>query len=294
MSDLSIIIVNYNTKNLLRELLESIFNSSLNKYQIEVFVVDNGSEDGSKEMVKNIFPRVRLIAKQKNLGFAKANNLGIKKSRGKYLLFLNSDTFVFKNTLVKMLKFMDENKDCSAATCRVELADARLDLSCHRGFPTPWAAFTYFSGLELIFPRSRLLGQYHQGWKDLNQIHEVDVISGAFFLIRKKALEQTGSFDERFFMYAEDIDLCYRLKRKGLKICFNPNTKIIHYKTSSGRKKNKGKGITQKDKEIRKKTSEYFFETMKLFYDKHYQRKYPWLIRQLVLVGIRLVSKIKN
>jgi len=292
--DLSIIITNYNTKELLKKLLFSIKKSILKSFKIETIVVDNASADDSTKMVEKNFPLVNLIINKKNLGYAKANNKGIKKAKGKYILLLNSDTLLNKNTLFKIIEFMEKNKEYAAVTCKVELSNGQIDPACHRGFPTPWAAFTYFSTLEKIFSQSKIFGQYHQTWKDLSQIHQVDVISGAFFMIRKDVFEKVGFLDERFFMYAEDIDLCLRLKKKGYKIAYNPGTKIIHYKKSSGRKKGKGKEITQKDVVIRRKSSKYFFETMKLFYVKHYKNQYPWIIRQLVLLGIWIVGKIKK
>lgn len=292
--DLSIIIVNFNTKKLLNNLLTSFKNSKLGDYKAEVIVVDNTSRDDSVLMVKKKFPNVKLIINKKNLGYAKANNKGIKRAKGKYVLLLNSDTLLNRTTLLKMIKFMDENNEYVVATCRVELFNGEIDPSCHRGFPTPWAAFTFFSGMEKIFSASKLFGQYHQTWKNLGKIHDVDVISGAFFMIRKSVFKKIGLLDERFFIYAEDIDLCYRIRQSGQRIAFNPHTKITHFKTSSGRKSGKGNKITQKDKEIRKRTSKYFFETMKLFYDKHYKDKYPWIIRKIVLLGIWLVSKIKK
>ena len=292
--DISIIIVNFNTKNLLKNLLASFKNSNLGEYKAEVIVIDNASTDGSQKYLKAQNSKLKMIFNQKNLGYSKANNKGIRKAKGRYILLLNSDTLLRKETLFKMLKFMDKNKKYAAATCKIELADGKIDPSCHRGFPAPWAAFTYFFGMEKNFPQSKLFGQYHQTWKNPEKIHEVDVISGAFFMIRKSVFKKIGLLDERFFIYAEDIDLCYRIRQTGQKIAFNPHTKITHFKTSSGRKNRKGNKITQKDKEIRKKTSKYFFETMKLFYDKHYKDKYPWIIRKLVLLGIKLVSYFKK
>jgi len=301
--DLSVIIVNYNTKKLLRNLLISLKESSLGKHQVEVIVVDNASTDGSVEQIKNLKLKIKncgskfkikLIENKENLGYAKANNQGIRIAKGRYILLLNSDTLLNRTCLQEMIKFMDKNQQYAASTCLVELRDGKIDPACHRGFPQPWAAFTYFFGLENFFPQSRLFGQYHQTWKDLNVIHRVDVISGAFFLVRKKVLDQIGLLDERFFMYAEDIDLCYRIKELGQEIAFNPNTKIIHYKRSSGRKKIAGKKVTQKERLVRKKATRYFFETMKLFYDKHYRDRYPWIVRKIVLLGIWVVSKIKD
>lgn len=292
--DLSIIILNYNTKKLLKNLLLSILKSKVNGFKIEVIVVDNASTDGSVQMVKKNFSDFKLIVNKKNLGYSQGNNLGIKTAKAKYLLFLNSDTLLSKETIFKMIKFMNENEQYAAATCRVELINGRLDPACHRGFPTPWAAFTYFSGLEKLFPQSKTFSQYHQGWKNLKEIHQIEVISGAFFLIRKKILDKVGLFDEKFFIYGEDIDLCYRLKQLGYKICFYPETKIVHYKKRSGRKKGKGKKNIQKELEIQETTRKYFYETMKIFYDKHYKNKYPLLLRKTILLGIWLVSRFKK
>lgn len=292
--DLSIIIVNYNTLGLLRNLLLSLGKSNHNHFKLETIIIDNGSQEKGLVGLKKEFPKIKIIFSSTNLGYAKANNLGIRKSQGRYLLFLNSDTLLEEDTLSKMISFLDQHPEYSAATCKVELPNKKLDPACHRGFPTPWAAFSYFIFLENLFPKSKLFGQYHQTWKDLTKVHPVDVISGCFFLIRQEVIKKIGLFDERFFLYAEDIDLCLRLKNSGHKIIFFPETKITHIKTSSGRKNFKGNKITQKDKNIRKKAKKHFYETMKLYYDKHYKEKYPWIVRNLVLAGIKVVSQFKD
>jgi len=274
--------------------LESIRKSKIGSLEIEVIIVDNDSQDSSVMMIKKEYPEVKLIKNRANVGYAKANNRGVKYANGKYILFLNSDTLLGKDTLIKMTNFMNEYKEFSVATCMVKLPDGKVDPSCHRGFPTPWAAFTYFSGLESFFPQSRLFGQYHQTWKDLNATHEVDVISGAFFMIRESVLERTGLFDERFFVYAEDVDLCYRIRKLGHKIVYFPETKVTHFKKSSGRARGRGNKITQEEKLARNMAKQYFFKTMKLFYDKHYRDKYPWIVRWLVLLGILIVGKIRD
>jgi GT2 family glycosyltransferase len=274
--DLSIIIVNYNTKKLLEKLLISLKNSDLRRYKAQIIIIDNASNNNIKNAYQTA--NVDLIQNKKNLGYARANNQGIGIAKGKYILLLNPDTLMNKTSLIQMIEFMEKNRNFAAATCRVELANGKIDPASHRGFPTPWAAFTYFSGLEKIFPQSPFFGQYHQTWRDLKKVHEVEVISGAFFMIRKSILKKVGLLDERFFMYAEDIDLCYRIRKKGYKIGYNPEAKIIHYKHSSGKRR----------------APRHFFETMKLFYDKHYRDKYPWIIREIVLLGIWLASKFKN
>lgn len=293
--DISLIILNFNTKKLLKNLIESIYKSKLNGIKIEIIVVDNASIDGSQEYLKSIKKDLNLktIFNKKNIGYSQGNNKGAKQANGRYLLFLNSDTLLLKDTLIKMVSFMDENNQYSAATCRLELPTGKLDLACHRGFPTPWAAFTYFIGLERLFPNSKDFSQYHQGWKNLKKPHQVDVISGAFFMIRNEDFKKAKMFDEDYFIYGEDIDLCYKLNQLGKKACFYPETKIIHYKKQSGRDIKR----TSKDNneiEIKKKTKKHFFKTMSTFYNKHYQDKYPWITRTLVLAGIFIISKFKE
>lgn len=277
--DISIIIVSFNTKDLLQKCLESITNSLKRlPYNSEVIVVDNNSHDGSKEIIKNEFPDVIIIENEENLGYSKACNIGIKKSNGKYILLLNSDTIIFEDTIREMIKFMEENPKIGVSTCRVELPDGKLDPACHRGFPTPWASFTYFSGLEKIFSKNIFFSGYHQTYKDFTKPHEIDACSGAFFLIRKKVTEEVGLLDEDYFMYGEDLDWCYRIKQKGWKLYFNPNVKIIHLKKKSGRSNN--------DEILKKETTKHFYKTMELFYIKHYKNKYPWIVTKFVFLAI--------
>ena len=281
----SIIILNYNTKNLLKNCLVSL-KGTRRLLTNEVIVVDNGSVDGSEKMIRKGFSWVKLIKNKNNLGFGKANNIAAKKAKGEYFLFLNSDTKLNKNTITKSLHFMEANSNYDVLTCRLELGNGKLDFACHRGFPTPWASFCYFIGLEKLPFCQQLFGQYHQTWKDFEKPHQVDVISGAFFLIKKDVFKKLKGFDEEFFIYGEDIDLCYRLKQQNYQVGFYPQAKAIHYKKRSGRKK--------RSIRIRKKTKMYFYQTMKLFYDKHYKNKYSGLIRYLVLLGIKVISLFKN
>ena len=274
---LSIIIVNFNTKGYLKQTLQSI-KVSHDKFEKEVIVVDNASTDGSVTLA--------TIKNEHNLGYAAANNQGIRKARGEYILLLNSDTKLFSDTLQTMVQYMDYHPQVGVSTCAVELENGNLDPASHRGFPTPWSSFAYLSGLEKMFPKSRLFGQYHQGWQDIDQPHEIDTPAGAFYLTRKKVVDQVGLLDERYFMYAEDIDWSLRIKRAGWKIMYIPYTKIIHFKKQSGR--------ASSSAQLRQKTSAHFFDTMKLFYDKHYSHKYPWIIRWLTLSGIWLVSQFRN
>ncbi len=288
--DLSIIIVSYNTCDLLLKCLESIRNMEHKTWNMEIIVVDNGSTDDtltqvSKFKSQNQNLNLKTIYNKENLGFAKANNIGIKASSGRYILLLNSDTIVFPDTLVSMIQFIDTKPEVGVATCRVELPDGRLDPACHRGFPTPWASLTYFLGLEKLFSQSRLFGQYHLGFLPMDKAHEIDSPTGAFYLVRRKVIESVGLLDEDYFMYGEDLDWSYRIKQAGWKVMYYPYVKIIHLKKQSGRAKDDG--------EIKEETDKYFYETMKTFYQKHYARKYPAIINYLVMLAIETRKRLK-
>jgi GT2 family glycosyltransferase len=241
---------------------------------MEVIVCDNGSTDGSLAMIRKEFPRVVIIDNGKNLGYAAGNNPGIKRSRGRYVLLLNTDIEMPKDTLRVMLSFMDSDPSIGVSTCKLLLPDGSMDPACHRGFPTPWASLTYMSGLERLFPHSTLFSQYHQGYKDLSVIHEVDCIVGAFFLVRKEVISSVGLLDESYFMYAEDIDWAYRIRAAGWKIMFNPTVTMLHKKKQSGR--------AHALRKRRFTTEIYFHRYNWLFYKKHYAKRYGWLTTFLI------------
>ncbi len=273
-TDLSIIIVSYNTKDLMRSCLDSIAKWSEGS-PWEIIVVDNGSIDGTVEMLKKNSGITRILNK-KNLGFAKANNQGIKAAKGRYILLLNSDTEIRRDSIQTMLRFMDDHPKAGAATCKLELPSGAMDPACHRGFPTPWASLSYLTGCEKIFPRSRVFAQYHMGYKDFTIPHQVDCISGAFFLVRRRAIDEIGPLDEDFFFYAEDIDWTYRLKGKGWEIWFNPEATVLHKKKQSGR------ANSLKSQQV--ETEIYFHTYNWLFFKKHYAKKYG----PLIALGVNL------
>ena len=308
---LSIIIISYNTKELLEECLKSI-QSSIISHQpltIEIIVVDNNSQDGSPEMINeqwimdnekkknksstiNHQPlTIKLIKNQRNLGFAKANNQGIKIAKGEYVLFLNSDTIVPQNTIPFMLNYIKKHPKVGVATCRVELTNGSLDDACHRGFPTPWNTFCHFSGLEKLFPYTKVFSGYSLGYLDIRKTHEIDACAGAFMMVPRKVGKQINWWDEDYFWYGEDVDFCYRIKEKRFKIMFIPEVKIIHYKgASSGIKKTKSKAnLATKKRAMLAST-----QAMRIFYQKHYQGKYPWLIEKLVFGGIKTLERIRS
>ncbi len=291
MKDLSIVIVSYNTKDLLKECIESIYKNSKD-LSLEIIVVDNNSYDGSVEMISKNFKDVILVKNKENLGFSKANNIGVKKSSGKYVLFLNSDTLVKENTLRYMVKFMDEYKDAGAATCKLKMPNGKIDDASHRGFPTPWNSFVHFSGLSKIFPKTKIFGGYNLSYLDFDKTHKIDALAGAFMIVRRTAGEQVGWWDEDYFFYGEDIDFCFMLKQKGWEIYYVPQVNILHYKGVTGGIKKHSKHITTADEETRIKSQKERFRAMRLFYKKHYEQKYPWIVTRLVYFGISVKQLI--
>ncbi len=291
MLDLSIIIVSYNTKDFLKKCLNSIYETSKD-FSFEVIVSDNNSKDGSVEMVKKEFKDVILLENKQNFGFSKANNIGVKKSSGRYVLFLNSDTVVYPNTLKHIINFMDKEKNAGAATCRLEIPNGRIDDASHRGFPTPWNSFTHFSGLSKIFGKTKLFGGYNLGYLDYSKVHEIDALAGAFMFVRRAAGEKAGWWDEDYFFYGEDLDFCYVLKQKGWKIYYVPEVSILHYKGVTGGIKKVSKDITTADESTRIKAKAERFRAMRIFYKKHYENKYPWIVTRFVYLGISLKQSI--
>jgi len=291
MLDLSIVIVNYNARDFLRKCIASILKNVSVSY--EVIVIDNNSADNSSEMVKKEFPQIKLIANKNNFGFSKANNQGVKISeKSRYILFLNPDTIMQQRTIEEMVNFMDKHKDAGASTCRVVMPNGKIDDASHRGFPTPWNAFSHFSGLEKLFPKNKLFAGYSLGWMDLNSTHKIDVLAGAFMLVRREAGEEIKWWDEDYFFYGEDIDFCYMLKKKGWKIYYVPKVFITHFKGVSGGIKAVSKEITTASKETKKIATKWRFKAMRIFYSKHYKQKYPSIINLLVNFGISIREKI--
>ena len=230
--DLSIIIVNYNVKEFLQNLIHSIEKASSNLTK-EIIIIDNASDDGSVDFIKEKFPQIKLIANQTNLGFGKANNIGLKQATGKYILLINPDTLVAEDTFEKMIQFFESNKNIGLAGCKILNPDGTLQLACRRSFPGPWTSFTKVTGLSNLFPNSKIFARYNLTYLDENKSYEVDAISGSFMMMRKEVYEKVGGFDEQFFMYGEDLDLCYRIQKAGFKVFYVHSTQIIHYKGES-------------------------------------------------------------
>lgn len=283
MTDLGIVIVNWNTCELLRRCLESVLASQ--KVLPKVVVVDNASTDGSAEMVRKVFPAVQVIASPTNGGFSYGNNLGLKALgfRGKgnvdanaprYALLLNPDTEVPPDALAGMVRFMDERPQAGCAGPKLVLVDGQLDVACRRSFPTPEISFYRFSGLSKLFPHHPRFGRYNMTFADPDQEIEVDSVVGAYMQVRREAIRDAGLLDETFFMYGEDLDWAFRIKEAGWKVLYNPRVTITHVKRASSRRS--------------KKAAFEFQRAMLIFYRKHYQPTTPMWLHWLVMTGLLL------
>jgi len=232
---LSIIIVNYNVKYFLEQCLHAAQKAAL-KVTSEIIVVDNDSVDGSCQMVSEKFPEVQLISNKENVGFSKANNQAIRIAKGEYILLLNPDTVVEEDSFLKIVGFMDITPDAGGLGVKMIDGKGHFLPESKRGLPTPEVAFWKMFGFSRLFPHSKRFGRYHLGYLSNNEIHEVDVLAGAFMLLRRETLDKVGLLDEDYFMYGEDIDLSYRITLGGYKNYYFPETTIIHYKGESTKK----------------------------------------------------------
>ncbi len=255
--DISVVIVNYNVSSFLEQALLTL-KDALKDIDAEVFVVDNASSDDSVEMVREKYPWVTLIVNDRNVGFAKGNNIALRRVAGKYVLLLNPDTVLRRNTVKNMISFLEEHPEAGLAGCKVINPDGSLQLACRRGFPTPGGAFFKLSGLSGLFPNSKTFGSYNLTYLDPDTVTEVDAVSGSFMIMRRDVIDKIGYLDEDFFMYGEDLDFCYRIKEAGWKIYYVPTTEIIHFKGES----------TKTIPSV--KSNRDFYEAMHIFVKKHY------------------------
>lgn len=291
--DISIVIPNHNTAKLLEECLQSIKVHKQKKLTTEIIVVDNASTDGSKEMVREKFKDIILIVNKKNSGFARAVNQGWQKGSGELVVFLNSDTALQNNALEIMANYIQIHSSVGAISGKLTLRNGQIDPDTHRGFPTPWSSLTFFLGLEKLFPKSRLFAQYHQGWKNKDQIHEIDAGAGALLLVRRSILKKLGGWDEEYFFYGEDIDLCYRIKQAGWKVIFHPGTQVLHYKGASSGLRKESQDVAKPTKETLLAVTQGSIDAWKKFYKKFYKDKYPSWVTWLVITGIEIKGYIR-
>ncbi|MCB0208547.1 MAG: glycosyltransferase family 2 protein [Anaerolineae bacterium] len=282
--DLSIIIVNYNTCDLLRGCLTSIY-ASQGDIRFNVVVVDNCSTDGSAAMVRSEFPQTHVIASEINGGFAYANNLGLRwagfnadgsfqPTAPRYALLLNPDTLLSPTGLADMVAFMDSRSSAGAAGPKLVRPDGSLDLACRRSFPTPIVSFYRMTGLSKLFPNSPTFGRYNMTFVDPDQLLEVDAVVGAFMMVRREAIAQAGLLDETYFMYGEDLDWAYQIKANRWKIFYNPAVTVIHVKRAASQSS--------------PKAQIEFYRAMDVFYRKFYAASTPFWLHTLVVLGINL------
>lgn len=278
MIKLSVIIVNYNVKHFIEQCLFSVYKAAEN-ITCEVFVVDNNSVDGSTTLIKERFPSVNLIENKTNTGFSVANNQAIKLAQGQYILLLNPDTVVQEDTFTKCIEFMDTTPDAGGLGVKMLDGQGNFAPESKRGLPTPKVAFFKMFGFSKLFPKSKKFGKYHLTYLPENEINAVDILSGAFMLMRKSVLDTIGFLDETFFMYGEDIDLSYRITQAGYKNYYFPKTQIIHYKGESTKRSSLNYVVI-------------FYKAMAIFSKKHFSGSHAFWFQFLIHVAIVLKASL--
>ena len=268
---LSIVLVSYNVREHLLEAVRAVYASD--GVAIEVIVVDNASSDGSAEALEARFPKTSVIRSDSNLGFGKASNRGIARSRGEFVLLLNPDVVVDPDCVKTLVDFLSANAEAGAAGPRLKRPDGTLDLAARRGFPTPRAAFYRVTLLSRLFPKSRRFNRYNVGYLPEDAVHEIDAGTAACLMVRRAAIEKVGAFDTDFFMYGEDLDLCFRLKQAGWKIFYVPAAVATHIKGASSR-------------QATSSMLREFHRSMWIFHRKHYATDLPAPVNGLVWLGI--------
>jgi GT2 family glycosyltransferase len=283
---LGIVILNYNTRDLLRKCLQTVY-ASQGDLAISVCVVDNASSDGSAEMVRSQFPQATLIASEINGGYSYGNNLGLRHlgfrdkpgadgehSTPRYALLLNPDTELPPRALADMVAFMEANPRCGVAGPKLVRPDGSLDLACRRSFPTPEVAAYRILGLSKLFPGSRRFGRYNLTYLDPDLLTEVDAVVGAFMMLRSQAIHQVGLLDETFFLYGEDLDWADRIMQQGWQVWYNPAVTVLHVKEASSKTSSKARYE--------------FYRAMIIFYRKHYEATTARPLHWLIVGGIGL------
>jgi len=281
MVDIGIVIVNWNTVSLLKRCLETVFASE--GIGFRVVVVDNHSSDESVEMVAHDFPQADLITSNTNDGYSIANNKGLQhlgfgqlgqEDAPRYALILNPDTELPSDALANMVAYMDKDERIGAVGPKLILPDGSLDLACRRSFPTPIISFYRISGLSKLFPKSRRFGQYNMTYLDPDVETEVDSVVGAFMMTRQETINEVGLFNETFFMYGEDLDWAYRIKKAGWKILYNPQVTVLHVKRAASQKS--------------RRAQQEFHRASLIFYRMHYRQKTLFPMHALVMLGLML------
>ncbi|HPE39846.1 MAG TPA: glycosyltransferase [Bacteroidales bacterium] len=275
---LSVVIVNYNVSHFLRQCLHSVL-IAIEHIDAEVFVVDNRSVDDSVSMVKSEFPNVKLIVNEENVGFSRGNNVAIRQAKGEYVLLLNPDTLVEKDTFTDTIQYMDQHPDVGSLGLKMINGKGEFLPESKRALPVPAVAFYKIFGLSKLFPNSRRFGSYHLIYLDNDKTHQVEVLCGAFMLLRKNVIDQIGYLDEDFFMYGEDVDLSYRIVQAGYKNVYFPHARIIHYKGESTKKGSINYVLV-------------FYKAMQIFVKKHFAKKNVLLFNFVITFAIWLRASL--
>ena len=280
--DLSIVIVNYNVKYFLHQLIRSLL-ASVTDYRFEIIVIDNDSSDDSVAYLneQSYTETITIVANETNVGFSKANNQGISCANGRYILLLNPDTLVQEDTLQKAISYIDQDGQIGALGVKMIDGSSQYLPESKRGFPSPWVSFCRIFGLADLFPRSRVFNSYYLGHLDEEEIQDIDVLTGAFLLVRREVVNKIGGLDEAFFMYGEDIDFSYRIKQAGYDVVYYPHTSIIHFKGES----------TNKDS-IRYVRN--FYGAMQIFSRKHFSGPRAGVSTAILALAIQLKAGMTN
>lgn len=287
---LTVIILSYNVRDLLKKAIKAIYRTYKDEY-LQIIVVDNASSDGSSGMVRKEFPKVKIVQSNTNTGFSKGNNLARKFATGDFILFLNPDTEVQKNAITKCLEILDRKLELGAITCRVMLPNGKIDYSCHRGLPSVWNTFCYWTGLSRLFPKSSVFAGYEATYLNIHKSHYIDCISGTFLMIKRVALEKIGWWDEDYWWNGEDIEFCFRLKNAGYKIWYEPSVTMMHYKGSSSGLWNTAQ--VKVSKETKERSAKSASRAMRIFIEKHWKELGPWPIMLVVRLGIYILEKYR-
>lgn len=301
--DLSVIILNYNSKNFLAKCVDSILKSKLDRYHIEVIVADNASTDNSFSLAKKQNPtssKFNLIYKKlpKNYGFSTGNNRALKSTNpmSSHVLFLNPDTTVEPDTFKKMLDFFKKNPHVDAATCDLILvASGKTQPESHRSFPTPLNSFWHFFGFGLpkLFPKSKFFNGYFSGHLDFSKTQKIDACVGAFIMLKRSVGEEIGWWNENYFFYGEDLDLCWQLKKHGFSLYFYPTAKAYHYQGISSGIVSHSRKLSPAKRNTKLKTALASTQAMRIFYQNNLIDNYPKIIRPFVWAGINLLEKYR-
>lgn len=303
--ELSIIVLTYNAKEITLKMFPALkksvayFEAKSGK-KAEILVIDNASNDGVLEEIKNKFSDlIKIVDNNKNLGFSKGNNLAVKdiSKSSNYVLFLNPDVILDEDTIYKTYNFAITQSNFGLVTCNLLLPNNEIDIDCHRAFPTAWNAFCYFTKIERvlgkIFPK--IFGRYHILWENFSQTHEIDACLGAYMLIDRKVGDKVNWWSEDYFLNGEDIDLCYKIKiQQGYKIFFYPEAKAYHFKGSSKGTKKISQSFSKVSDETKNLQINSGIEAMKIFYKKFYASSNSAIFNNIVYLGIEFLKKIRQ